>query len=1269
MKHTLAGLLASFLMLSAVSSFAGPQHWGSGYPYLVRVERSSAGARLCVYEPPLRAKDCVWLRRWVDSGKRYNAVLPGGVAVGDFWPAGVSKEYSVLLTKTSAGAEAVVAEAPEMFGTMPWRWSSGTALKLEGTVVQCSAGDLLGQKRDQLLVLTSGANGEHVEVWTVSGTPENPGWQRDASIPIAEKVEGFVCGDFWGEGKDRIGLIGSGRVQFMSAADGTLSPIVGAKSISTKPGLSVSGDFVKDGFDVVALAGDANSYDLMSAPLVPGTQTKEGPVYTGRALSGQPLPGFGGENLSQTMKAQIESDAAVVGAGVGRVFGYVSETPVSTIRKSHGIDPRPDAEIAFTSRFPLYSLTVGAPHYGWPFKDETFGYDVAIKNNGATPIPAGAKLSVWFGAKQRNADTDDATMGKPDRVIKIDQPIPPFDPMHPEYIKIRVEGKWPYSLVKMSPEATWMKVNLEEVGERWLVAKLDCPGDRTLRNNRVEAAFHAHTFHPIHRENTLADRVPTVVGDPCSLEYLSSKLADAETCVWERSRTTKNEDVLQRVYFDGYKIGFPDAETVESKRLAAWHDVQEWWEGWRELDIWTGENQTWEKYDWSYSPELHETEHLFHPLGDLYGNYVMPVWLRQCKMADGTPVQMRTNLWGPDLFGDGHALIGPAACELMKKYLVGARGAGIEAWWTVAPKTMKVQILDRVGKPVPGAEVTWWTDSKAGAIGSGKTDSNGCWDISSFFGALSAPDKIGVRHFYGDQNGGLSDFNAQLFTVKIGNYQDAAILGASDVNAHSRLSLLYHAMVNPDEWTWALKTNYVAGVPDPDFKLVSAIRGTSISIDVDGPKGKYALYRSWEPAYIREKIGEFDAGGDRAPMIQDMATVDGYGGARFRAIYEVTHLAGGKESLPRRLSVCGLKNGKGVSAMDDGRLVVATNAGIANPFAVIFDGTSPSEEFFYHYRFGHTAKKIIQSAQDPKRFYAILTGSDTKPPYGFDIAVPNATGAYEVRSELNDLRCSSFSGTTPQTLTLADAKMADRLNPGDSIYVGDNSVRITDKKGLVLTVDGRVFANGATDLGFTADRTAGYPGSRAEMRELDHPGGLACLNVGGREFVAIADTGNHRMVIWSDTSAYVAKYDDQAFVPMSVATDPADPSAFGVVGRTESGAVSVRGYTFDGSTLNLANDVPLSEPSVNKGGALGIAIAKLPGDPYQVAISDAEGKKVLEYSVAGSSLVLDSTLVKAIGVCAGDPSLEKPLDIAYVQNGGVLQLFALDAGDRLVRIR
>jgi hypothetical protein len=477
-------------------------------------------------------------------------------------------------------------------------------------------------------------------------------------------------------------------------------------------------------------------------------------------------------------------------------------------------------------------------------------------------------------------------------------------------------------------------------------------------------------------------------------------------------------------------------------------------------------------------------------------------------------------------------------------------------------------------------------------------------------------------------------------------------------------------LLNPDEWTWDFQTNYLAEAPQPDFKLVGAVRGTTISINVDGPKGKYGLYRSWEPAYIREKLGEFDAGGGSAPMIQDMAAADSYSSGRFRAIYEVTRLVDGRESLPRRISVCGLKNGKGVSALADGRLVVATNAGIANPFAVIFDGTTPAEEFFYHYRFGHTARKVVQSQANPKRFYAILTGSDTRPSYGFDIAEPDPNrGGYDVRNELNDFWCSSVVGSTAQTLTLSDPKRAALLNPGDSIYVGDESVRITAKKGLELSVDGRAFPEGAKELRFNAARTAGVSGSRAEWRELRTPGGLACFAQGRNEYVAIADTGNRRIVVWTDATAYVAKFELDGFEPLSIASDPVHRGTFWAVGRTESGNAVLWGFAFDGTAIKLTQQFALSDLSASKDGAAALAIVRGSGDALVVAISDTTGKKVFEYSVRDTTLKLESTLTEAIGVCAGDRKLEEPIDVAYVSRDGVLQLFALDASNRLVRLR
>ena len=318
-------------------------------------------------------------------------------------------------------------------------------------------------------------------------------------------------------------------------------PVTNAALSSPNPRLTFSADFTKDGFETLAVPSKPGTYNVWSAPLRPGTKKQEGPTYTGRALSGQPLPGFDGEKPSLTMTGRITSDATAIAVGAGRIFGYIDEELTSADRRTHRYDPRPDAEIAFTARFPIFSLSKGAAR--WPLKGETFGYDIAIKNNGQTPIPAGSKLTVWFGSKYRNADTNPLTMGKPDRVITINKPIPPFDPLNPTYLKARVQGPWPYGLVKVSPEATWMKANLDQVGERWLVAKLDSKGDHP-RNNHMKPPCRNDLPPHLPRERHLGNRVPSVEGDPQS-QYLSRP--PTPRCACGNARTMKNEDVLHRI--------------------------------------------------------------------------------------------------------------------------------------------------------------------------------------------------------------------------------------------------------------------------------------------------------------------------------------------------------------------------------------------------------------------------------------------------------------------------------------------------------------------------------------------------------------------------------------------------------------------------------------------------------------------------------------------------------------------------------------------------
>ncbi len=1262
MARSCSLVLTAAAALISATSLAGPQHWGSGYPYLISLEKANNGVRLVAYEAPLRAKNAVWIRRWIDTNPAYGKA-PGPVAAGDFWPKPVGKEY-VALSLPNGVVQFI--DAPETFGTMRWGWVG--KINVAQGPKQLVSGDLLGEKRDQLLAVTN----NQIKIWSISGTPAAPSATLAQTVELPADLVGarVACGDFWGDSTEELALLNlKNEIRYMGLVEGKLKEIKRTR-LPGNVGYTLGVDWVKDAFDSLTVLSSNGVAKVYAAPLKPGGKKNLGPNYTSKAMSRQWLPGTDADKLTANMSGSLETPGQLLGATTGRIFGYVNENTTTAVRKRNGIDDRPDAEISFTSRFPIHNLTEGAPHFGWPFKGEAYGYDIAVKNNGSTPIPAGSKLSVWLGVKPRNADVADATKDKPTFVFNIKQSIPPFNPLKPQYLKYRVEGKWPYDLIPCSPKASWKKANLEQVGERWLVCKLDAPNDRTLRNNRYEAALHSWTFHPIHREGNLADRKPTVLGDPCSFEYLHRKLADAIACVWERSGTTNNEDVLNRAYLDGYEFGYPSEVKPEKAMLAAWKKIQDKWEGWRELDIWTGENQRWEKYDWEYSPELHESCHLFHPLGDLYGNYVNPVWQKSVKMADGTPTQFQTNLWGPDLFGSGHALIGPNACELMKRYIVGSRGSGMDPWWTVAPAKVNVQVVDRNGKPVPGAEVTWQTDGKDPFVAKGTTDANGMWDIAPVFGKPSEPDKLGIVHHYGDGGHNVMDNNGMIFTVKIGDYVDAAIYGADDVNSHSRLTLFYQAMMNPDYGTWKIKTNYLPDAPKPDFSIVAAVKGSQVSMGINGPTSEYILYRRWEPAYIREKVLAFQGGKEAQAIFQDMAEADSHGKGRFRAIYEVTRVTPSGESLPKRISICGLKNAQGVTALKNGRLIVATNAGIANPFAMLFDGTIPAQEIFYHYRFGHTASKIVPSILVPEKYYLTLISSDVGDMDSrFDIAEPKFDrGGYDVRNDMHGFDCVSFSGTSPQTLILKDPAKAAELNPGDAIIVTEEKfVRVTGVDGVKVTTDKPVFASGATNLSFSACRLAGTVGDRLEFRELKNARSLACLAVGGKEYVALSDTGNNRVVVWNDRTKYLCNYSVPGYTPVSIVTDPRSTGTVWVLQRTSGGA-SVQMLNFDGTKLELVCEYPVVP------GASSLALVLKPGTRgLFLAVCDPSEKRVVEYEVINENnmggMVQRGVFADAIGVFAGEASLTNPVDLAYVSNGGAIMLYVIDGNDRLLRLK
>ena len=1267
---------------------AGPQHWGSGYPYLIMMERHGDKDVLVAYEGPLRCKDAEWIKRWVDSSGSLAGLVRGGLACGDFWPGEFGTEYLAALVKDGSAVTLKVLLPPEVFSTSPWTVIHTRTLDVDAASIRgVCAGDLLGRKSDQLLVLA----GQKLFVVAPPATPSENDWKvvEVLDVPKAIKASHIACGDFWGEGRDSLAIgqvLNTGKLTVSYyERDGKGLSLITADAARDVPVPDIGGllaaDFTKDGFDTLTIVPRDTRQPLQVrvAPRKgPDFKPGLGPLYNGRALSRQWLPGTGDASSTLCMKGRLEEGAGSSRAfAVGRIFGYVNSPLTTAVRKRHAYNPRPDAEIAFTHRFPQYSLFEGAPNFGFPLKGETMGYEIALKNNGQESIPAGsAVLKVWINTPYRNADTRGSTLGKPDYVIPVDEELPPFDPMKPEYVKVKVTTKWPYGLIPISPKARLKKTNLYEVGERWLVVQLDCKGDVNLRNNRYEAALHSQTYHPIFRENAnLANRIPTVKGDPCSLEYLSRKMADAILCVWERSGTTDNKDVLQRAYFDGYEVGFPDDVKDPEGRLKAWRIVQDKYEGWRELDIWWGENQPWEKFDWSYHPELHESGHLFHALGDLYGLVILPHLTSKATMADGTPVLMSTYMWAPDLFADGTAVISLAACELYERYLAGSRGAGLGRWWTCVPLSLKIRVLDRDGNPVPDAEVTAWRYWAEAPSGSGVTGSDGCWDITPLLGEPTFDD-IGMPHFYHNPENQLTDALSQIITVKIGDsYQDCAILGNESPCPHGRHTLLYHAIVDQDGWTWDFKTNYKAGAPKPPFMTEVAVDGRKVEIGLKGKPGTaYKLYRRWEPSYIRLLIGEYKSDGDYVKITQDLAEPDSTRSGRYRAIYEVTSVRDGVESLPTIFNVSGLARAYGVSAQKDGRLLVSTNCGHANPFCLLTDGES-YRDYFYHYRFGHTAMKVVESRLQQGRYFMTLAAADmpgNAVDYRFDSAepVPGSRGGYNVNNFFGWFDGKRASEGDPCAITLVLENEASNFLPGDVIE-GDDFATITRIDGATLHIDKPAFRDSSkTTVRFVAYRSAGRPGSDLESRELNQARGLATIVLETKEYVVIADTGNGRIVVWDCDTRYITHWEQEGLRPAALAAHPTIEGKFFAIDRQLDRRSRLYLLSFDGQHLTVDEGYPLLVDVGDNAGPveLGLAAAH-DAAGVLLAITDASKSRVLEMRLRDGSWQRNAIYDRATGTFAGDAALRRPTDVAYTKVDEELKLFAVDDARRLVKLR
>ena len=1396
---TAVGIILTFASLA----LAGPQHWGFGFGYFVTVEENEQGQRaLSVYEPPLRVKDGPWLLRWRDTSEQYKDVLPNGVAVGNFWPQPMGKEHVVALRSNDKGIELIVLGAPESFSRQPWQLLGKSQYSPDAddrqTLVGAAAGDLLGRGVDQLVVLRKIGGGTGVA--TVLMPPDQPHqeWRPVGHLVLDLDLEvggcdviGIAAGDFWGTGRDLLAVVvkdrnapvvASPEVVFLRLEKGIgenlKGKIVARTSIAAGGARAlVAGDFLKDGFAYV-LQADASTPKLSfsTAPRLADQPfntcwVRPTETFAGAKLAGQKV----GESRPIMTGQRQAPFGKLVAAGAGRVFGYI--IPGCDERKAklflpwkyHGYN---DVEISFVHRTPMYRMGVPKKwqddkypwepddHFGWPFKDEEVTYEVAIKNNGREPIPAGkVTVRAWFNRPDRNADVlgkdakpgdkaaGGSVAGGEDFAFTIDQPIPPFDPVNPKYTIVPVKLKWPFDLVQ--PDGwTWKKLNVRDVGERWFIARIDYAGDVNERNDRYELAENSLLFRPVFRFeegapteiepaafenkaeklNTLIYRAPTVEGDPESKEYGARKLADAVQCMWERSRTSDGQDVWQRVVFDGYRKSLGKS----SDRDLDWSFV----EGPRDMDLWIG---LWGDYARSDprdgGAELHETGHLFHRIGDLYHYFIMPSGLRGIPMADGTPVQMYTYAWGLDSFCSGHAIIGEATCDL-HRYIEGARYGLGWPWYQMLPEKVHVRVLDRDGQPVSEAPISLWLYPDSRKHSTGKTDAAGLWDPGL------RREQSGGKEGEGDPaepkyrlfepfnikvwDGAGLDALAQVFVVDLPGYSDFAIWGSEDTSAHSRYMLMQASLLHPKEWTWDFKTLYKRGAPEPKFDVVAAVRGTKVALGIKSLAGKqsdsesrFRVYRRWEPTYTYERIDGGDGHVTQAtadkPVVfnDDMAAKDWYMQGRYRAAYYVTSVSSGGtgeiESLPRRVYGFGVERANGLSDLGGGQLLVAMNCGKAEPFGAVFKGTTPAEEYIKHFRFGHTAAKIVPAGAGaeggkgkyPNRYFATLVADDMPwMPRYFDLIQFDKPDLhdrrYPVVQSIAEVDVKSFSTEAPYTVTLAgpdrDARTA--VNAGDWVTQEDAQARIVAVSGgkggeaLTLTLDKPMFKAGQTDgLHLTVEFGGGSPGDKASMRQLKRPRGLAAFQVDekAREAasadtcLAIADTGNHRVVVWDATTRFLAAWspkDGEPFTPAAVVAHPYKANQFLVLDRRADRTSRILLMEFDGTVVRQLSSQAVPVGDATTGGEkstnpeIGLAVAPRRDDgAVMLAVSDATQRQVLELPYAPDAKITVNPIKEAVGTFVGDAALEGPTDVAYTVENGQLGLYAVDGHDRVVRLR
>jgi hypothetical protein len=1278
-------LCGALALLCGPALAQAPQHWGFGQGYLAALETREDGTRdLVVFEAPLRAKDAEWLVRWRSPGI---AKTQGGawIACGEFRrDAGAQV---AVATSDASGLEVTVFEPPQVFSARPWKAlpAKSRLVPIEKLVAKplfVAAGRVRGGAGDPdaLLVLsragTSGDGGLQV-VWiapatAADGEPAIVGREGLPGEIDPEKVLGFAAGDFWGTGEDalcvveevsdvsllhfiRWGAEMSPRAAFVRVVDDACAEVP-----KIAPGGIAAGDFVRDGFDALALApaDPAKPWQIRVAPSrEPSKPPDPGPLSNGRSLARQPLPGSGRDSSALSMTARPQGMekrregplALAAGALFGRVAGEVN----AGVRKEGPPPGAPDAEIAYVHRANFPGAAGSAPGFGWPARGEETTWQIVLRNNGDRQVPGGAVLRVWLCADRPNADV---TGAKPDAEFRAEA-LSAFDGKADVFVQT-VKAPWPYEL-ESCPGDKRKRLNLRG-GERWLIATLEAEGDANERNNRLEVAWNALALRFVaRRENTGADRTPDVPGDPASLDYLARKLADALSCAWARGGAADNADAPVRVFFSGWDVGWPD-DLPEKDRDARWKALRDAFDGVLPVERWFGGD--WERFGWKDGTEtLATAAALFHPVGDLKSERVSPVRSGLATKGDRTPASFSGYCWGPDILANGHAVVGLPACEWAARFSAGTRGAPFPVWREMSPDKVLIRVLDRNGAPVPAAGVSVFVAGKSSPLRSGTTGADATFDTGHSAGNPGS-DPFGRKR----TTSGLCADNGVVVCVSVLSHHEAFLLGSEDLSAHGRLALFQHSMTDAAAWTCDVRLNWAKDALAPDFALDASVQGFMAELRAKGEgKRTYRVYRRWEPSYRRTLVNEYPTGDGALTIPFDLAGADAWGKDRERAIVEVTSVdEAGAESLPRIVHLFALHNALGLSAWTEDRLVVANNNGTSDPYGATFGFTSPEREMLYFPEPRHVARKVVRSGAKPSRAFVTLKSCGGAPARCLEVLDCPQGGLHATNYDLGQVNAKRAS---VKEFRVQDPRQLGELNLGDECECDGKAARVSAIRLECVTVEKAIFDLNEDRVQVKLRRSPGLEGGSAPMRELSSPRGMCLLVVNGREFLAIADTGNSRVVVWDETTKYVAGYGGEKFRPVALATDPRDPRVFFVLDRRPDRKSHIVRLTFNGRGIERDHSWNVDVGDW-QGEEQGLAIMAM-GDELnrvRLAVTDAEQARVLFFIVSPDRLGADGVITEVKGAHAGPGELEAPIDCVLVPAEKRARLFVLDGRERVV---